>query len=70
MPRVGEAPPQGVRVCRPRQGGIQRAGAQPVGFSVVPELARRLVDAIEYAYSPERRESRIMFRKTVGGRAG
>lgn len=27
-------------------------------------LTRRLVDAIEYEYSPERRESRIMFRKT------
>jgi serine/threonine-protein kinase RsbW len=29
-------------------------------------LTRRLVDVLEYAYSPERRESRIMFRKTSG----
>jgi len=31
-------------------------------------LTRRLVDDIEYSYSPERRESRIMFRKTNAGR--
>ncbi len=31
-------------------------------------LTRRLVDVIEYSYSPERRESRIMFRKTATGR--
>jgi anti-sigma regulatory factor (Ser/Thr protein kinase) len=30
-------------------------------------LTRRLVDALEYTYSPERRESRIMFRKTTAG---
>jgi anti-sigma regulatory factor (Ser/Thr protein kinase) len=30
-------------------------------------LTRRLVDHLEYAYSPERRESRIMFRKTKDG---
>ncbi len=29
-------------------------------------LTRRLVDAIEYTYVPERRESRIVFRKTGG----
>jgi serine/threonine-protein kinase RsbW len=32
-------------------------------------LTRRLVDAIEYVYIPERRESRITFRKTDPGRA-
>ena len=32
-------------------------------------LTRRLVDKIEYAYVPERRESRITFRKTTGCRA-
>ena len=31
-------------------------------------LTRRLVDAIEYKYSPEGRESRIMFRKTAAAR--
>lgn len=31
-------------------------------------LTRRLVDDIEYSYAPERRESRIMFRKTTTGR--
>jgi serine/threonine-protein kinase RsbW len=31
-------------------------------------LTRRLVDDIKYSYSPERRESRIMFRKTNSGR--
>ena len=30
-------------------------------------LIRKLVDAIEYGYSPERRESRIRFRKTRAG---
>lgn len=30
-------------------------------------LTRRLVDALEYTYSPERRESRIIFRKTAPG---
>jgi anti-sigma regulatory factor (Ser/Thr protein kinase) len=30
-------------------------------------LTRRLVEGLEYSYSPERRESRIMFRKTTAG---
>jgi phosphoserine phosphatase RsbU/P len=32
-------------------------------------LIRRLVDSIAYEYSPERRQSRITFRKTVAGQA-
>jgi len=31
-------------------------------------LTRRLVDAIEYTYVPERRESRITFRKSSADR--
>jgi serine/threonine-protein kinase RsbW len=40
------------------------AGArEPGGLGL--HLTRRLVDAIEYDYSPDRRESRIIFRKTA-----
>jgi len=39
---------------------------EPGGLGL--HLTRRLVDAIEYDYSPDRRESRIIFRKT--GNAG
>jgi len=39
----------------------------PGGLGI--HLTRRLVDTIEYAYEPERRESRITFRKTGAGRA-
>lgn len=35
---------------------------EPGGLGL--HLTRRLVDAIEYDYSPDRRESRIIFRKT------
>lgn len=39
----------------------------PGGLGI--HLTRRLVDTIEYTYVPERRESRITFRKTGAGRA-
>lgn len=39
----------------------------PGGLGI--HLTRRLVDTIEYAYVPERRESRTMFRKTGAGPA-
>jgi 2'-5' RNA ligase len=39
----------------------------PGGLGI--HLTRRLVDALEYRYRPERREARITFRKTLGGGA-